>query len=123
MDLNSLLDFKSWLVSHGCQKVAVESTGQFWIPVHLILEGTIDVIVANAYKIKHTPKKKTDLKESEWLAELCLNDLTEPSRIFPKEDRELRSLTRTREAYVRDLSKEKNRIQNVFESCSIDFQE
>jgi len=119
MNLNGLLDFKSWLISLGCQKVAVESTGRFWIPVHMILEGTIDLIVANAYKIKHTPKKKTDLKDSEWLAELCLNDMIEPSRIFPKEDRELRNLTRTREAYVRDLSKEKNRIHHVLESCSI----
>lgn len=119
MNLNGLLDFKSWLLSFGCQKVAVESTGRFWIPVHMILEGTIDLIVANAYKIKHTPKKKTDLKDSEWLAELCLNDMIEPSRIFPKEDRELRNLTRTREAYVRDLSKEKNRIHHVLESCSI----
>ena len=119
MNLNGLLDFKSWLISHGCQRVAVESTGRFWIPVHMILEGTIDVIVANAYKIKHTPKKKTDLKDSEWLAELCLNDMIEPSRIFPKEDRELRNLTRTREAYVRDLSKEKNRIHHILESCSI----
>ena len=73
----------------------------------MILEGTIDVIVANAYKIKHTPKKKTNLKDSEWLAELCLNDLIEPSRIFPKEDRELRNLTRAREAYVRFVQGEK----------------
>lgn len=119
MNIQGLLDFKSWLISYGCQKVAVESTGRFWIPVHMILEGTIDVIVANAYKIKHTPKKKTDLKDSEWLAELCLNDMIEPSRIFPKDDRELRNLTRAREAYVRDLSKEKNRIHHVLESCSI----
>lgn len=119
MNINGLMDFKSWLISYGCQKVAIESTGRFWIPVHMILEGTIDVIVANAYKIKHTPKKKTDLKDSEWLAELCLNDMIEPSRIFPKEDRELRNLTRTREAYVRDMSKEKNRIHHVLESCSI----
>ena len=119
MNVNGLLDFKAWLMSNGCQKVAVESTGRFWIPVHMILEGTVDVIVANAYKIKHTTKKKTDLKDSEWLAELCLNDMIEPSRIFPKEDRELRNLTRAREAYIRDLSKEKSRVHHVLESCSI----
>ena len=119
MNVNGLLDFKAWLMSYGCQKVAVESTGRFWIPVHMILEGTVDVIVANAYKIKHTTKKKTDLKDSEWLAELCLNDMIEPSRIFPKEDRELRNLTRAREAYIRDLSKEKSRVHHVLESCSI----
>ena len=119
MNVNGLLDFKAWLMSYGCQKVAVESTGRFWIPVHMILEGTVDVIAANAYKIKHTTKKKTDLKDSEWLAELCLNDMIEPSRIFPKEDRELRNLTRAREAYIRDLSKEKSRVHHVLESCSI----
>ena len=119
MNVNGLLDFKAWLMSYGCQKVAVESTGRFWIPVHMILDGTVDVIVANAYKIKHTTKKKTDLKDSEWLAELCLNDMIEPSRIFPKEDRELRNLTRAREAYIRDLSKEKSRVHHVLESCSI----
>lgn len=119
MNINGLLTFKDWLMSYGCQKVAVESTGRFWVPIHMVLEGTVDVIVANAYKIKHTTKKKTDLKDSEWLAELCLNDMIEPSRIFPKEDRELRNLTRAREAYVRDLSKEKSRVHHILESCSI----
>lgn len=119
MNINGLLAFKDWLMSYGCQKVAVESTGRFWIPIHMILEGTVDVIVANAYKVKHTTKKKTDLKDSEWLAELCLNEMIEPSRIFPKEDRELRNLTRAREGYVRDLSKEKSRVHQILESCSI----
>jgi transposase len=45
--------------------------------------------------------------------------MIEPSRIFPKEDRELRNLTRAREAYVRDLSKEKSRVHHILESCSI----
>jgi len=45
------------VVSYGRQKVAVESTDRFWIPIHMVLEGTVGVIVANAYKIKHTTKK------------------------------------------------------------------
>jgi len=44
-----LLDFKAWLMSNVV-KVAVESTGRFWIPVHIFLDGTVDVIVANAYR-------------------------------------------------------------------------
>ncbi len=54
----------------------------------------MDLIVANAYKIKHIPGRKNDLIDSEWLAELCLNGMIEPSRIFPKDDREFRRLTR-----------------------------
>ena len=81
--------------------------------------GTIDLIVANAYKIKHTSGRKTDISDSEWLAELCLNGMIEPSRIFPKADRELRRLTRAREGYVNDMTREKNRIHHSLESCSI----
>jgi transposase len=111
--------FKIWVMENQCEKVAIESTGSYWIPIHGILEGTIDLIVANAYKIKHTPGRKTDISDSEWLAELCLNGMIEPSRIFPKADRELRRLTRAREGYVNDMTREKNRIHHSLESCSI----
>jgi transposase len=119
MTLGDLLEFKSWVVENQCEQVAVESTGVYWIPIHAVLEGTIDLIVANAYKIKHIPGRKTDQIDSGWLAELCLNGMIEPSRIFPKEDRELRRLTRAREGYVNDMTREKNRIHHALESCGI----
>jgi transposase len=119
MTLEDLLEFKSWVVENQCEQVAVESTGVYWIPIHAVLEGTIDLIVANAYKIKHIPGRKTDQIDSEWLAELCLNGMIEPSRIFPREDRELRRLTRAREGYVTDMTREKNRIHHALESCGI----
>jgi transposase len=87
-----------------------------WIPIHVVLEGSTEVILANPYKIKHTPGKKTDVKDSEWIAQLCLNDMIDPSRVFPKDDRELRDLTRARESYVRDLSKLKNRVHQILDS-------
>ena len=87
-------------------------TGLYWIPIHAVLEGAIDLIVANAYKIKHIPGRKTDQIDPEWLAELCLNGMIEPSRIFPREDRELRRLTRAKERYVTDMTREKNRIHH-----------
>jgi transposase len=119
MTLEDLLEFKSWVVENQCEQVAVESTGVYWIPIHAVLEDAVDLIVANAYKIKHIPGRKSDLIDSEWIAELCLNGMIEPSRIFPKEDRELRRLTRAREGYVTDMTREKNRIHHALESCGI----
>jgi len=29
-----LQNFKSWLMARGCQKVAVESTANYWHPIH-----------------------------------------------------------------------------------------
>ncbi len=119
MTIEDLLKFKNWVIENQCEQVAVESTGIYWIPVHSVLEGSVDLIVANAYKIKHTPGRKTDVLDSEWIAELCLNGMIEPSRIFLREDRELRRLTRAREGYVNDMSREKNRVHHCLESCGI----
>ena len=119
MILDDLLKFKNWVIENQCEQIAVESTGSYWNPLHAVLEGSVDLIVANAYKIKHTPGRKTDVIDSEWLAELCLNGMIEPSRIFPREDRELRRLTRAREGYVNDMTREKNRIHHALESCGI----
>jgi transposase len=44
--------------------VAVESTGTFWQPIYSILEGSVEVIVANPYMIKHMPGRKTDKVDS-----------------------------------------------------------
>jgi transposase len=119
MTLDDILDFKNWVMENQCEMVVVESTGTYWIPIHAVLEGSIDLIVANAYKIKHIPGRKTDISDSEWLAELGLNGMVDPSRIFSKEDRELRMLTRAREGYVTEMTKEKNKIHYALESCGI----
>jgi transposase len=119
MNLDDIIKFKEWIVKNNCDQVAVESTGVYWVPIYTVLEDNIEVIVANAYKIKHTPGRKTDVRDSEWLAELCLNGMIEPSRIFPKEDREIRTLTRARESLVNNSTQMKNRIHQALESSCI----
>jgi transposase len=117
--LSELLRFKAWLIDDRCEVVAMESTGTYWIPIYSVLEGSIEVLVANPYMIKHIPGKKTDLTDSEWLAELCLKGLITPSRIFPKEDRVLRSLTRAREGMVKIRTQFKNKIHRELSSSHI----
>jgi len=119
MTLDEIVRFKEWVINSNCEAVAIESTGVYWIPIYTVLEGIIEVILANAYKVKHTPGKKTDKRDSKWLAELCLNGMIEPSRIFPKDDRDIRSLTRTREKLVNNSTQMKNRIHKELESACI----
>jgi hypothetical protein len=40
--------------------------------------------LANSCEIKHTPGRETDISDFKWIAELSLNGLIKPSRIFPK---------------------------------------
>jgi len=99
--LDDLLKFKSWLKENCCHKVAVESTGNYRIPIYNVLEGSVNFILANAYQIHHIPGRKTDTLDSEWIAEICLKNLISTSRIFTRDHRELRSLTRTRESLIK----------------------
>lgn len=117
--LEELLKFKYWLKENGCHKVALESTGNYWLPIYHVLEGSVNFILANAYQIKHIPGRKTDVLDSEWIAEICLKNLITPSRIFCKDHRELRSLTRTRENLIKVRTKIKNKVTHELEAASI----
>lgn len=117
--LDELLKFRDWIIENGCSKVAVESTGSYWYPIYAALEGKVEFILANAYQIKHIPGKKTDKLDSEWIAELCLSNLIKPSRIFPRNYRNLRSLTRGREALIKARTQLKNRVHRILDSCCI----
>lgn len=109
---NDLLLFKEWLSSNSCNVVCMESTGKYWIPVFNVLEDSCSVTVANPKYIKNIPGKKTDKRDSLWIADLHKHGLVRGSFIPPKPVRELRDLLRYRFKLVNVRSSEKNRFQN-----------
>ena len=114
-----LLALSQWLQGEGCTHVAMESTGVYWKPVYAVLEGTFELIVANAQHIKNVPGRKTDVKDAEWIADLLLHGLLRPSFVPPKPIRELRDLTRYRRKLVESRSAERNRLLKVLETANI----
>jgi transposase len=114
-----LLELHDWLVEWECTHVAMESTGDYWKPVYNLLEGDFEVLLVNAQHVKHVPGRKTDVTDSEWLAELLLHGLLKPSFIPPKPQRELRDLTRYRSKLVQERTRVVNRLQKGLESANI----
>lgn len=114
-----LLSLSDWLVAEGCQSVAMESTGVYWKPVFNLIEPVVKVVLANAHHVKALPGRKTDVKDSEWLADLHLHGLIRPSFIPPVEIRELRELVRTRTKLIAERAQHVNRIQKVLEDANI----
>lgn len=111
--LNSdLYRLKDWLRSHHCSDVCMESTGKYWIPIFNILEDEINVHLTHPKYVKAIKGKKTDKKDSKWIADLYKFDLVRCSFIPPKDFRQLRELARYRFKLVCMKSSEKNRIQN-----------
>jgi len=118
-NLEQLLELKDWIITEQCEAVAFESTGEYWVSLYDILLGYVEIIVANPYHIKWIPGKKTDTIDSEWIAELALNDLISPSRILPKGMRDTRALTRLREKLVNERTNHKNRVHKILDSACI----
>lgn len=116
---DDLVNLLEWIESYGCRIVAMESTGIYWRPVYNILEPFMTVILANARHIKRVPGRKTDIGDSEWLAELLRFGLVPGSFIPPKEVREWRTLTRMREKLGKVKADFKRRIQKHIESANI----
>jgi transposase len=115
-----LLGLLDWLEKSGCTHVAMESTGVYWKPVYNILEGHIEqVMVVNAQHLKAVPGRKTDVRDSEWIAELLQHGLLKGSFVPPAPVRELRDLTRYRSTLIRERARTTNRLQKVLEDANI----
>jgi transposase len=114
-----LLTLADWLEARGVRRVAMESTGVYWKPVFNLLEGRFEVMLVNAQHIKTVPGRKTDVKDSEWIAQLLQYGLLSASFIPEPPIRELRDLTRQRTQLVRDKATVANRIQKVLEDANI----
>jgi transposase len=117
---SDLLELAAWLKARGIQQVAMESTGVYWKPVWNILEADgFDLLLANAQEVKIVPGRKTDQKDSQWIADLHQHGLLRKSFVPVKQIRDLRDLTRTRATLAQDHSATCNRIQKVLEDANI----
>ena len=84
-----------------------------------LLEEGRTVILVNAQHMKAVPGRKTDVKDSQWLADLLRHGLLKASFIPPAPIRELRDLTRYRKTLVQERAHEVNRIQKVLETANL----
>jgi transposase len=114
-----LLALFEWLTQNGVTRIAMESTGVYWKPVWNILEGGFEILLVNPEHIKKVPGRKTDVTDSEWIAELLQYGLLQGSFVPPEPIRELRDLTRYRVKLVSDKAATANRVQKILEDANI----
>ena len=115
----NLLAFKQWLLDNNCKDVCMESTGKYWVPVWNILEGVVNVVIANPKWVSAVKGNKDDKKDSKWIGNLFRMGLVPSSYIPGKDIRILREFTRYRSKLVSMRSSEKNRYQNAFTVCNL----
>jgi transposase len=117
---DGLLELHDWLAEEGVTHVAMESTGVYWKPVWNILDsGTFSLMLVNPKGLKQVPGRKSDVKDSQWIAQLLACGLLTSSFVPQREQRELRDLTRQRAQLHGEHTRCVNRIHKVLQDANI----
>ena len=114
-----LLQLREWLLAMGVTHAAMEATGEYWKPVYEVLEGSVELLVANAQHVKNVPGRKTDPEDAAWLARLLRHGLLRASFVPSRPVRDLRDLTRLRRKTIQMSARVENRTQKVLEACGV----
>jgi transposase len=119
-----LLAMARWVVvEQAVRHTAMESTGVYWWPVYQALREIggpdLGIEVVNAAHVKAVPGRKTDVKDSQWLARLLEVGLLRGSFIPPEQVRRLRDLTRYQSKLTEERSREKQRLLKMLEAAGI----
>jgi transposase len=114
-----LMALSEWLTEHEVTHVAMEATGVYWRPVWHVLEGSFELVLANAMHVKNVPGRKTDVNDAMWIADLLAHGLIRGSFVPPAPVQDLRALTRTRKQLVRERASHVQRIDKILQDANL----
>ena len=100
-------------------EVAMESTGIYWIPIWRILQGHVEMKLVNPYFIKQLPGRKTDVKDSQWIATVLQKGLIRGSYIPGQHIQELRQYERRYVRICEHVTRLEQSIDRQLHRCNI----
>jgi len=120
-ELNDLINLINCLKSHNVEAVVMEHTGVYTEPVKYSLQTEFRLELVNPADVRRRNKKKTDIEDAWWLAELLLSGtIGKGKRILSShlEDEKaitFKKMTRLRAKYVKQNTQQKNRLIRIFD--------
>ena len=110
----ALKETVEWLKSCGVQRVVMQTTGVYWIPLRDVLEQAgLEVAVINARTTKNLPGRKSDVQECQWLRKLDIYGLLRASFQVPETIRAIRTIWRLRERWVQEAGRAIQQMQKA----------
>lgn len=109
-----------YLQQMKADKIAMESTGIYWIAIWNILEEMgFELILVNPYQIKQMPGRKSDVKDAQWIALLLQKDLLRASLVPDEHIRELRTYARKYDKLQKRMTSVLQEMERTLEMCGI----
>ena len=116
-DLYAIAD---WLKQCGVKRVALESTGVYWIPLFEVLEEKgLEVRLVDARKVKNVSGRKSDLLDCQWLRQLHSYGLLAGAFRPAQEVLPLRAYLRQRQMLVQYGAKHIQHMQKALQQMNV----
>src|SRR5271155_2282800 len=115
----------SWLKACGVTKVAMESTGVYWIPLYdLLASQGFEVLLVDPRQTKHAPgRPKSDVLDCQWIRRLHSYGLLTAS-FRPADDIvRWRGYVRQREMLIRYAAQHVQHLQKTLEEMNVKLTE
>ena len=120
-DLNAMAD---WLLACGVDKVALESTGVYWIAVFEVLEQRgLKVFLVDARQMKYVSGRKSDVQDCQWLQRLMSQGYLRAAVRPGDEGCVVRAVARQRDVLLAEQASWVQRMQKALVQMNIQLTE
>ena len=110
----------AWLQECGVKRVALESTGVYWIPLFEVLEEKgLEVRLVEARKVQNVSGRKSDLLDCQWLRQLHSYGLLVGAFRPANEILPLRAYLRQRQMLVQYAAKHIQHMQKALQQMNV----
>src|SRR5215469_3152415 len=111
---DGLRQMVDWLKTCQVQRVVMQTTGVYWIPVQDVLEKAgFDVAVVDARGTKNLPGRKSDVQECQWIRKLDIYGLLRSCFQLPDRIRSIRTIWRLRQRWVEETGRSIQQMQKA----------
>ena len=110
----------NWLIERKVESVAMESTSVYWrAPLELLEKNGIEVLLVDPRKVKMIPKKKSDVRDCDWLQYLHSCDMLEGAYRPSEAIVAVRSILREQKNLIRMRTKVIKQMQKSLDQMNI----
>jgi len=119
-DTEGLRQMCQWLRSCGVDKVAMETTGVYWLGVYEMLEQEgFEASLVHAKYVKNVPGRKSDVGDCQWIQQLHSYGLLTRAFVPADKVRELRCYVRHRNTLEREKADSIRRMHKALDMMNV----